>query len=66
MDVGGRDGHLACASVINACPHPKINPWTVPFPKPKPKYTYRHKRNNKTITVLHLSDWHVDPQYQVS
>ncbi|KAI8387260.1 Metallo-dependent phosphatase-like protein [Blakeslea trispora] len=64
MDVGGRDGHLACASVINACPHPKINPWTVPFPKPKPKYTYHHKRNNKTITVLHLSDWHVDPQYQ--
>lgn len=22
MDISGRDGHLACASVLNACPYP--------------------------------------------
>ncbi|RCH85715.1 hypothetical protein CU098_009595 [Rhizopus stolonifer] len=64
MDVAGRDGHLACASVLNACPYPDVDQWKVPFPKPKPKYTFRHKPSNKTIDVVHLSDWHVDPYYE--
>lgn len=64
MDISGRDGQLACASVLKACPYPEITPWKVPFPKRKPKHPYIHKPTNKTISVLHLSDWHVDPQYE--
>ncbi|KAL7321705.1 hypothetical protein PS15m_001446 [Mucor circinelloides] len=64
MDISGRDGHLACASVLNACPYPGIETWKVPFPKKKPKHPHMHKPTNKTMTVLHLSDWHVDPLYE--
>ncbi|CEP15672.1 hypothetical protein [Parasitella parasitica] len=64
MDISGRDGHLACASVLNACPYPGIEPWNVSFPKKKPKHPHVHKPTNKTMTVLHLSDWHVDPLYE--
>lgn len=42
-----------------------IEPWKVPFPKRKPKHPHVHKPTNKTMTVLHLSDWHVDPLYEV-
>lgn len=42
-----------------------IIPWDVPFPKPKPRYPYTKKRSYKSMDVLHLSDWHVDPEYEV-
>ncbi|KAI8982137.1 Metallo-dependent phosphatase-like protein [Mycotypha africana] len=64
MDISGKDGHLLCASVLNTCPYPATEPWKLPFPKLKPENPYMHKRSNKTMTVLHLSDWHVDPQYE--
>ncbi|KAI9474288.1 MAG: Metallo-dependent phosphatase-like protein [Benjaminiella poitrasii] len=64
MDISGRDGHLLCASVFNSCPYPDVKQWKVPFPKHKPKAPYIHRPSNKTMMVLHLSDWHVDPQYE--
>ncbi|KAI7906482.1 Metallo-dependent phosphatase-like protein [Cokeromyces recurvatus] len=64
MDISGRDGHLLCASVFNSCPYPDVKQWKVRFPKPKPTNHVHYKSSNKTITVLHLSDWHIDPQYE--
>ncbi|KAI7877878.1 Metallo-dependent phosphatase-like protein [Mucor mucedo] len=64
MDISGRDGHLACASVLNSCPYPDVIPWDVPFPKPKPRYPYTKKPSYRSMNVLHLSDWHVDPEYE--
>lgn len=43
-----------------------VIPWVVPFPKPKPKYPYERKPTYQTMNVLHLSDWHVDPEYEVN
>ncbi|KAI7852477.1 Metallo-dependent phosphatase-like protein [Circinella umbellata] len=64
MTVSGREGHLLCASVLNSCPYPDIEPWTVPFPKPKPEQLPVYTPSGKTFSVLHLSDWHVDPEYE--
>ncbi|KAI8365386.1 Metallo-dependent phosphatase-like protein [Radiomyces spectabilis] len=63
MTVSGRDGHLMCAAVLNSCPYPDIEPWTVAFPKTKPDVIQTKKSLGKTFTVLQLSDWHVDPEY---
>ena len=64
MSVSGREGHLLCASVLNSCPYPDIEPWTITFPKPKPEQLPEYTPSGKTFSVLHLSDWHVDPEYE--
>ncbi|KAF7730158.1 hypothetical protein EC973_002766 [Apophysomyces ossiformis] len=64
MTVSGRDGHLMCAAVLNSCPYPEVQDWEVEFPKKKPKNYPRRKSKGKTFTVLQLSDWHIDPEYQ--
>lgn len=43
----------------------EVKPWKVPFPKKKPLYPYIPPPSNKTMNVLHLSDWHIDPLYEV-
>ncbi|KAI9253659.1 Metallo-dependent phosphatase-like protein [Helicostylum pulchrum] len=64
MTVSGRDGHLMCAAILNSCPYPDIEHWNVPFPKPKPDILPTlSKSRGKTMTVLQLSDWHIDPDY---
>ncbi|KAI7874234.1 sphingomyelin phosphodiesterase [Lichtheimia hyalospora FSU 10163] len=67
MTVSGRDGHLLCAAVLNSCPYPEVDHWDVPFPKPKPiniPAPQQSASTDKTFTVLQLSDWHVDPEYE--
>ncbi|GAA5814946.1 hypothetical protein MFLAVUS_008449 [Mucor flavus] len=64
MDISGRDGHLLCASALNSCPYPDVIPWEVPFPKPKPEHPHVHEPSHQTMDVVHLSDWHVDPEYE--
>ncbi|KAI7907393.1 Metallo-dependent phosphatase-like protein [Cokeromyces recurvatus] len=70
MTISGRDGHLLCAAVLNVCPYPEVEEWNVTFPKPKLdesilEYNYNSKKSiGQTFTVLHLSDWHIDPQYK--
>lgn len=41
--------------------------WNVKFPKSKPAISnnYGAKSDGQTFTVLQLSDWHIDPDYQV-
>lgn len=41
--------------------------WDVTFPKSKPTISngYGAKSDGQTFTVLQLSDWHIDPDYQV-
>lgn len=39
--------------------------WNVPFPKPKPEVLPELEQSvGQTFTVLQLSDWHIDPEYQ--
>ncbi|GAA5807073.1 hypothetical protein MFLAVUS_000423 [Mucor flavus] len=64
MTVSGRDGHLMCAAILNSCPYPDIEHWNVPFPKPKPDILPTLSKSiGRTMTVLQLSDWHIDPDY---
>lgn len=43
-----------------------VIPWEVPFPRPKPEHPHAHEPSLQTIDVVHLSDWHVDPEYEVT
>lgn len=49
-----------CSSKIRT----DVMPYNVTFPKDKPKHPKTSKPSNQTISVLHLSDWHLDPQYE--
>lgn len=40
--------------------------WNVTFPKPKPEHARPPPPSGQELTVLHLSDWHVDPLYEVN
>ncbi|CAO3591762.1 unnamed protein product [Absidia cylindrospora] len=64
MSVSGREGHLLCAAVANSCPYPDIERWNVTFPKEKPRQMKQVQSSGDVMTVLQLSDWHVDPDYQ--
>ncbi|KAI8329539.1 Metallo-dependent phosphatase-like protein [Chlamydoabsidia padenii] len=64
MSVSGREGHLFCAAVGNSCPYPEVEPWNVTFPKEKPTQVKQWEPSGDVMTVLQLSDWHVDPDYQ--
>jgi sphingomyelin phosphodiesterase len=66
MTISGRDGHLMCAAILNSCPYPEVEEWNVKFPKSKPAISnnYGAKSDGQTFTVLQLSDWHIDPDYQ--
>ncbi|CAO3609031.1 unnamed protein product [Cunninghamella blakesleeana] len=64
MNISGRDGHLMCAAIVNSCPYPDIEKREVQFPKPKPKNIPHIEPSGETFTVLQLSDWHIDPEYE--
>ncbi|GAB5593233.1 hypothetical protein Unana1_08133 [Umbelopsis nana] len=64
INVSGRDGHIMCAANLNACPYPVVEEWNVTFPKPKPEHARPPPPSGQELTVLHLSDWHVDPLYE--
>ncbi|KAI7863090.1 Metallo-dependent phosphatase-like protein [Spinellus fusiger] len=64
MDVSGRDGHLLCAAVLNACPYPDILRWNISFPKAKPLRPTLKSSQGRYLSVIQLSDWHVDPYYE--
>ncbi|KAI8081271.1 Metallo-dependent phosphatase-like protein [Halteromyces radiatus] len=66
MSISGRDGHLFCAAVANSCPYPDLEPWNVTFPKEKPSEPKETPPSGEIMTILQLSDWHVDPHYEVN
>ncbi|ORX59557.1 sphingomyelin phosphodiesterase [Hesseltinella vesiculosa] len=66
MDISGRDGHLLCAAVAGSCPYPEVEPFNITFPKPKPDDYPIPEPSGDLLTILHLSDWHVDPEYETN
>ncbi len=68
-DVTGLDGRYICNSLSNAfCPVPTTSPLNITglFPKPKPANARAPKASGKRVKVLHISDFHLDPRYQVA
>ncbi|KAF8976900.1 hypothetical protein BGZ46_007856 [Entomortierella lignicola] len=66
MNLNGSDGYYACAYAFpGACPLPVHQPSPITFPKPKPENARQPAPSGETIQVLHFSDWHIDPLYQV-
>ncbi|CAM0138790.1 unnamed protein product [Umbelopsis sp. WA50703] len=64
INVSGRDGHTMCATTLNSCPYPVVEQWNVTFPKTKPKHVRPPTPSGRELTILHISDWHVDPLYE--
>ncbi|SMY28445.1 unnamed protein product [Zymoseptoria tritici ST99CH_1A5] len=67
-DVSGLDGHYICHSLSSTfCDAPMTSPLNATglFPKPKPKHPKVFKPSGKTVKVLHMSDFHIDPRYKV-
>ncbi|KAI6008598.1 sphingomyelin phosphodiesterase [Pisolithus marmoratus] len=65
-DMGGYDGQLICARLLNLCPVPATVPlnMTVWFAKPKPNPLPPPKKpSGERLKVLHVSDIHIDPRY---
>lgn len=69
-NVSGSDGQYICSSLSSSyCPAPEAASLdtTSFFPKPKPlNATIPRKPSGKRKKVLHLSDFHLDPRYQVA
>lgn len=67
-DVTGLDGLYICASLSTTfCPAPSTSllNTTNLFPKPKPVNSKPPKASGERVKVLHLSDFHLDPRFQV-
>lgn len=65
-DVTGLDGQYICNFLSPTfCPAPALIPtnMTGMFPKPKPKNATAPRPSGKTVKVLHISDFHLDPRY---
>ncbi|KAF9055914.1 sphingomyelin phosphodiesterase [Panaeolus papilionaceus] len=65
-DVSGYDGQAICQNFFSLCPAPPTVPLDLSnwFAKPKPSPLPPLKqRSGKRLSVLHLSDVHLDPRY---
>lgn len=68
-DVTGLDGQYICNSLSGSfCAAPATSPLNATsfFPKPKPKNATAPAASGKRVKVLHISDFHLDPRYQVA
>ncbi len=68
-DVTGLDGRYICNSLSSTfCPAPSTSPLNTTnlFSKPKPANATAPNPSGKRVKVLHLSDFHLDPRYQVA
>lgn len=68
-DVTGLDGRYICNALSSTfCPAPSLTPLNTTglFPKPKPTNATIPKPSGQLVKVLHLSDFHLDPRYQVA
>lgn len=67
-DVTGADGQYICNSLSSSfCSAPYTAPLNTTnlFPKPKPANATAPKASGNRIKVLHMSDIHLDPRYDV-
>ncbi|KAI9651255.1 hypothetical protein NHQ30_001293 [Ciborinia camelliae] len=67
-DVTGLDGQYICSSLSTSyCPAPRATELnTTGLWKPKPANAKAPKPSGQRKKVLHLSDFHLDPRYQVA
>ena len=68
-DVTGLDGRYICNDLSKTfCPVPTVSQLdtTNLFPKPKPAHASSPKASGERVKVLHLSDFHLDPRYEVA
>jgi len=67
-DVSGSDGQYICNYLSSSfCPHPHALPSnTSAYFGPKPKNITIPKPSGERVKVLHMSDMHIDPRYQVA
>ncbi|KAJ5050724.1 uncharacterized protein L3040_002597 [Drepanopeziza brunnea f. sp. 'multigermtubi'] len=68
-NVPGLDGRYICSSLSTTfCPAPSTSPLNTTnlFPKPKPANATAPRASGTRVKVLHLSDFHLDPRYQVA
>lgn len=66
-DVNGVDGQYICSMALSGfCPQPKALPLDLTgwFAKPKPANAVAPPPSGKTIQVLHISDFHLDPRFK--
>lgn len=67
-DVTGLDGQYICSTLSTTfCPNPTTLPLNTTdwFSKPKPENATAPKPSGERVKVLHLSDFHLDPRFQV-
>ncbi|KAK6067837.1 calcineurin-like phosphoesterase [Seiridium cupressi] len=65
-EVTGLDGQYICAYLGSYCPSPNVtSSFKVEFPKPKPENATKPRPSGERVKVLHLSDLHLDPRYEV-
>ena len=67
-NVTGLDGQYICNSLSSTfCPAPSTSPLNMTglFPKPKPLNAKAPGASGKRVKVLHLSDLHLDPRFQI-
>ncbi|PCH42293.1 sphingomyelin phosphodiesterase [Wolfiporia cocos MD-104 SS10] len=67
-DVGGYDGQAICSHFLGLCPRPPTSPLNLTnwFAKPKPDPVPPAKKaTGQRLKVLHLSDLHIDPRYEI-
>jgi hypothetical protein len=68
-DVAGLDGRYICNFLSPGfCSAPTTGPLNITelFPKPKPAHTTAPRASGRRVKVLQLSDFHLDPRYQVA
>jgi hypothetical protein len=68
-EVTGLDGQYICSTLSTSfCGVPSTSSLNTTglFPKQKPKNCAAPKASGKRVKVLHLSDFHLDPRYQVA
>lgn len=67
-DITGADGQAICAKLSGYCDTPTITSKldiNTLFPKPKPANAVAPPASGKRVKVMHLSDFHLDPRYDV-
>ncbi|KAF8888536.1 hypothetical protein BD779DRAFT_1470172 [Infundibulicybe gibba] len=68
INTTGQTAGKLCDALFGFCSTPPVNPFTVPLPRAAPahpKPIVAPKPRRKPITVVHLSDVHIDRQYTV-
>lgn len=63
----GQTATKLCDALLGLCQPPKVNNYTVPFPKPPAASPTKPRAGQKVpFQVVHFSDIHIDRQYTVS